>query len=144
MKKVFLVAGFAVALSLGAAAQSKKRVPPPPPPPPLVEAVDPVAPPPPPPPPPAPTHLSEKEIAALPADYQNFLKRNPSVGSVFWHDDAVYVVLKKGDIERFALDEKGIREAEAKYGKLPVAPPPPPEPPAPPKAPRAPKVKQWQ
>jgi hypothetical protein len=149
MKKAFLVAGFAVALTLSASAQSKKKEPPPPPKPPkppveMVDAVPPPPPPapPPPPPPPAPTSLSEEEIASLPADYQNFLKRNPSVGSVFWQEGAIYIVPKKGDIERFRLDEKGVREAEAKYGKLPEAPPPPPAPPVPPKAPRAPKPQQ--
>ncbi len=144
MKKAFLAAGFAVAIALSTSAQSrKKELPPPPKPPkPPVEVVDAVPPPPPPPPPPAPTSLTEAEIASLPEDYQNFLKRNPSVGSVFWQEESIYIVLKKGDIERYTLDEKGIKQAEERYGKLPEAPPPPPVPPVPPKVPRVPKPNQ--
>lgn len=148
MKKAILAASFVVALALSASAQTKKKEPPPPKPPkPPVEVVDVVPPPPPPPPPPAPTELSSEEIALLPEDYQAFLKRNPSVGSVFWQEEAIYIVPKKGEIERYALNEKGIDEAEAKYGKLPTAPTPPPAPPVPPKPPRAPKPKttgSWQ
>jgi hypothetical protein len=156
MKKVFFAVGFIVAFALNAAAQSKKKDPPPPPkaPKPPIEVVDvlpppppPPAPPPPPPPPPMPRELSDEEIANLPDDYRNFLNRNPTVGSVHWNNGAIFIVPKQGKVERYVLNEKGTREAEAKYGKLPQAPPPPPEPPTPPAPPKAPKAKQdldWQ
>ncbi len=136
MKKAFLAAGFAIAVTISASAQSKKKEPPPPPEPPKppVEIVDSI-----PPPPPPPTILNDDEIVELPEDYQEFLKRNPSVGSVHWNDNAIVIVPKKGKAERYVLDDNGIRQAEAKYGKLPQAPPVPPPPPVPPKAPRAPK-----
>lgn len=137
MKKAFLIAGFA-AITICASAQSKKKIPPPPPEPPKppVEIVADVPPPPPPLPPPPPPVLTADEIAELPEDFKDFLKRNPSVGSVHWSDNTIFIVPKKGKAERYVLDENGIRQAEAKYGKLPEAPPPPP---APPKTPRAPK-----
>lgn len=146
MKKTFLVAGFALALTLAASAQSNRKAPPPPPKPPTppAEAVHDVPPPPPPPPmappppPPMPTTLSKETIAGLPQDYQDFLKRNPSVGSVNWHEESVFVVLRNGEVEQYSLNEEGIKQAEGKYGKLPQAPPPPP----PPKAPKPPKSKQ--
>lgn len=135
MKKAFLAAGLVVTLAGTVSAQTKKKLPPPPPEPPKppVEMVN-IAPPPPPPPAPVPPPpppppvvvLSKKEIAALPEDHRNFYKRNPSVGSLHWEEDAVLVVLKKGDTERYPLDENGIKQVEAKYGKLPTAPPPPP------------------
>ena len=148
MKKAFFVAGLALALAGTVSAQTRKKEPPPPPRPPnppIEQVTDvpppppPAPPPPPPPPPPFPPILSEEEIAALPEDYRNFLNRNPSVSSVQWNRDAIFIIPKKGKAERFPLTEKGIKQAEAKYGQLPVAPPPPPEPPKAPKAPRAPK-----
>jgi hypothetical protein len=48
---------------------------------------------------------------------------------VGWQKDAIVVKLKNGKSERYLLNEKGIMEAESKYGKLPVIPPPlPPQP----------------
>jgi len=68
-------------------------------------------------------------------DYEAFLKRNPSVKSLSWTTNEVIVNLKSGKQERYnTADEKSIKDAEAKYGKLPMAPPPPP-PPLPPPVP---------
>lgn len=131
MKKQIFAAGFVALLTVAASAQKKKQ-PPPPPEPPAAMKMD-VPPPPPPPPPPA---LTDDEIAELPKDYQDFLSRNPSVGSVHWNNNAIFIVPKKGKVERYVLNEKGLAEAEAKYGKLPAAPPPPPKPPKPPVAPK--------
>lgn len=137
MKKAFLVAGALLTLAIAAHAQSKKQPPPPPPPPtPPVEMTNDV--PPPPPPPPAPP-VKDEEKTTHPKDYQDFLDRNPSVKSVGWNfRNEVIVYLKSGKEERYKLDEEGRKEAEAKYGKLPVPPPPPPIPPKPPVAPKPP------
>lgn len=64
----------------------------------------------------------------LPADYRDFLKRNPTVKSVGWmKDEEVIIRLKSGAEERYQLhDELSVKEAEMKYGKLPATPPPPP------------------
>ena len=128
MKKVFLAAGFAVVMTLASSAQSKRKAPPPPPPPvPAVEAA---------PAPPANEFLSD--------DYETFLKKNPSVRSLGWNaKNEVIVHLKSGKEERYLLNSEGRRQAEAKYGALPEAPPPPPKaplPPPPPPAPPAPPV----
>lgn len=138
MKKAFLVAGFAIAVITTASAQTKKA-PPPPPKPPVPPTEIKVAPPPPPPapgeppaPPPPPPAITDADIADLPKDYQDFLTRNPSVSSVHWTESTIVIVLKKGKTEKYALNEKGIEQAETKYGKLPMAPPPPPKPPKPP------------
>ncbi len=101
-----------------------KDIPPPPPPAPL--------PPDAPPPPSAPPILSVEQLDLLPDDYQAFLSRNPSVGSLRWNKEAVWVMLKDGKEERYLLNEEGVKQAEAKYGQLPVAPPPPPPLPPPP------------
>lgn len=140
MKKAFLVAGSVFFLAVVASAQSRKQPPPPPKPPTPPAAMTKDIPPPPPPPPseppappaPPPPDMTGNETTDLPADYQDFLARNPSVGSLHWKANAVVIALKKGGQERYSLDEKGIEQAEAKYGKLPVAPPPPPKPPKPP------------
>ena len=123
MKKVFLMV--AIAVSMAATAQTKKKVPPPPPPP--VEAVNDVPPPPPPKPPLPPPP------PALPKDFTDFLSRNPSVKSIHWQNETIIIKKKNEEAEKYALTEDGIRQAEAKYGKLPKAPPPPPKPPVPPK-----------
>lgn len=140
MKKAFLAAGFFIAVVVTASAQTKKA-PPPPPKPPAPPTELKIAPPPPPAPgqppappaPPPPPVPSDADITELPKDYQDFLARNPSVGSIHWTENSVVIVPKKGKAEKYALDEKGMTQAEAKYGKLPAAPPPPPIPPAPPK-----------
>jgi hypothetical protein len=147
MKKAFLVAGSMVAMAIAAHAQTKKEPPPPPKPPkPPVEMTKDVPPPPPvppaPPPPPAPPEFTEDEIADLPTDYQDFLKRNPTIGSVRWNQNSIFIVPKKGKPERFPLTENGLAQAEAKYGKLPASPPPPPEPPRPPVPPKPPVPKE--
>ncbi|HEY1023385.1 MAG TPA: hypothetical protein VGE06_13790 [Flavisolibacter sp.] len=131
MKKVFLMATLAV--SMAAAAQTKKKTPPPPPPPPIVEAATPAPPPPPKPPAPPPP-------PALPKEYSDFLERNPSVKNLHWKNQTLVIKKKNGETEKYMLNDEGIREAEAKYGKLPQVPPPPP-----PKPPLAPKPEQeWQ
>ncbi len=136
MKKKILVASLIFAMAGSALAQEEALPPKPPKPPkPTVEKLKEFPPPPdaPPPPPPAPPVLSEEEVGLLPDDYQDFLSRNPSVGSLRWNKEAVWVMLKNGKEERFLLNDSGIKQFKAKYGKLPTAPPPPPPPPLPPK-----------
>lgn len=125
MKKVLFAAGFVVVFATAASAQSKKQPPPPPPKPPSPSVEMKMVPPPPPPPPPP-------VVTKMPDDFADFLKRNPNVAMVNWNNNEVIIIPKKGKREHYALDEKGIAEAEAKYGKLPAAPPPPPPPPNPP------------
>lgn len=66
------------------------------------------------------------------AGMKDFLKRNPSVKNVYWwaHTSLkMQVELKNGAEETYDLSKPaGKKKAEAKYGKLPVAPllPPPP------------------
>ena len=71
-------------------------------------------------------------------DLRTFLKRNPSVRSLNWTENAVIIKLKNGKEERYLLhDKKSMNEAEEKYGEFPLAPPPPPKviaPPPPPKS----------
>ncbi|HEV7332098.1 MAG TPA: hypothetical protein VGN63_13770 [Flavisolibacter sp.] len=134
MKKVFLLA--ALAVSIAASAQTKKKVPPPPPP---VEALNDI------PPPPSPKPPLPPPPPALPKDYTDFLSRNSSVKSLHWQNEILVIKKKNGQTERYVLNEQGIREAEAKYGKLPQAPPPPPKPPVPPTPPHAPDPDgEWQ
>src|SRR5687768_10886399 len=114
MKKVFLLA--AMAVSMAAMAQTKKKAPPPPPPPPPVVEIIKIPPPPPEPPAPPPP-------PALPKEYTDFLDRNPSVKSIHWKNETVVIKKKNGESEKYALSDKGIRDAEAKYGQLPQAPP---------------------
>ena len=140
MKKKIIMAGLAF-MMVGAASAQKEAAPPQPPKPPKppIENSKEIPPPPPPaplppdpPPPPAPPILSAEQIETLPNDYQAFLSRNPSVGSLRWNKEAVWVMLKDGKEERYLLNEEGIKQAEAKYGQLPVVPPPPPPLPPPP------------
>jgi hypothetical protein len=138
MKKKIIMAGLAFVIA-GAASAQKEVMPPKPPkaPKPPVENVKETPPPPPPapaapdapPPPPAPVNAVQ-----LKDDYKVFLKRNPSVKSLGWtKKNEMIVRLKSGKEEKYSLDdEKTIKEVEAKYGQLPVAPPPPPLPPPPP------------
>lgn len=134
MKKKFFLAGVAFALAVSVSAQTKKKVPPPPPKPPkppveILKDIPPPPPPPLPPPPltPPPPEWTQEEIAELPEDFQDFLKRNPSVGSIHWNNNSIFIISKKGKADRYVLNEDGIRQAEAKYGKLPTSPPPPPK-----------------
>jgi hypothetical protein len=139
MQKKIIMACLAFVM-VGAASAQKEATPPKPPkaPKPPVEKLKEIPPPPPPappdapPPPPAPPVIPVEELNLLPDDYQAFLSRNPSVGSLRWNKEAVWVMLKDGKEERYLLNEAGIKEAEAKYGQLPVAPPPPPPLPPPP------------
>ena len=60
-------------------------------------------------------------------DYDDFLKRNPSVKDVDLRDNQFVVVLKSGVKEIYDLsNESRFAAAEKKYGKLPLPPPPPP------------------
>jgi len=129
MKKVLLTAGFAVFMALALSAQTKEAPPPPPTPPATSEPSEP------PPPPPSP----DKD------DHDEFLKRNSCVKSLSWTEKNELIVrLKSGKEEKYNLaDDKSVKEAESKYGKLPAAPPPPPlPPPAPPPPPKPPKKTQ--
>ncbi|MER2998531.1 M56 family metallopeptidase [Pontibacter populi] len=71
----------------------------------------------------------------LPADYQAFLKRNPTVKQVAWKFDvadewnlkSVIIYLKSGKSEEYDFNQKRrIPAVEEKYGQLPQLPPPPP------------------
>jgi hypothetical protein len=127
MKKQLVVGGLALLMTTAVLAQKRKAPPPPPePPPPPVVMSQPVPPPP---------HVRK---AKLPKDYQDFLIRNPSISSVGWQDHSIIIQKRNGDKEVYLLNGTGIQQAEAKYGKLPLAPPPPPPPPAPPEPPVAP------
>ena len=58
-----------------------------------------------------------------------FIKRNPSVKSVFWKSKPARICIefRDGKQEIYKLDDKEeIASAESKYGKLPIAPPAPP------------------
>jgi hypothetical protein len=66
------------------------------------------------------------------------LDRNPSISAVHWKDHAIVIEKKDGNTEEYVLDENGMKQAEAKYGKLPAPPPTPPVPPKPPIAPKPP------
>lgn len=71
---------------------------------------------------------------SLPANYRNFLKRNPTVEKVGWKikdqqgPQAIIIRLNSGETETYSLkDAKSMAAAESKYGKLPdLLPPPPP------------------
>ncbi|OKL39097.1 M56 family metallopeptidase [Pontibacter flavimaris] len=76
-----------------------------------------------------------KDKSNWPADYKDFLKRNPSVKQVAWkfnnrreHNlESIVFLLESGKVETY--DYNGslrIPAAEAKYGALPQLPPPPP------------------
>jgi hypothetical protein len=78
---------------------------------------------------------------------KEFMKRNPDVSRVGWvyrdTDDALHIVItrKDGTTDEYNLEnEADVRKAEAKYGKLPAAPPPPPAMPAEAPTPPAPPV----
>ncbi len=67
----------------------------------------------------------------VPKEYNDFLKRNPSVKGLSWNNSEVIIRLKSGKEERYNLDNTQETDAIGrKYGKLPIAPPPPPPPPA--------------
>jgi hypothetical protein len=58
-----------------------------------------------------------------------FIRRNPSVKSVFWKTNPARICIefKDGKVETYKLDDKDeMANAESKYGKLPIAPPAPP------------------
>ncbi|WP_347157658.1 M56 family metallopeptidase [Pontibacter chitinilyticus] len=101
------------------------------PPPPAVAANPSVPPPPPPPAMPSPLYIQDK--ANLPADYEAFLKRNPTVDRVGWTGtDMKKIILyfKSGKSETYNLNNsKSMDAAINKYGELPASPPPPPPPP---------------
>lgn len=74
---------------------------------------------------------------ALPAEYINFLRRNPSVKTLEWfivQDEGptlIHISLKNGTIESYhANNPEEMKKAQAKYGKFPAPPPPPPPVPA--------------
>ncbi|WP_439881383.1 M56 family metallopeptidase [Pontibacter sp. MBLB2868] len=98
------------------------------------------------PPPPKPQDKSEpfifildevdyyKNQANWPADYKDFLKRNPNVEKVGWISDridwnlesiVIYLKSDKTDVYDYGKNPV-IPAAEAKYGQLPQLPPPPP------------------
>lgn len=125
MKKRLLV----IALLAGSVtfAQEKKTKQPPPPPPPKIVDVKEVHPPPPPPPPPK--VVMERFSSPGNADYQAFLKRNPTVKGIGWSKDKVRIHLKSGKQEVYRLNnEEDVKKIENKYGELPAPPPPPPPP----------------
>ncbi|MFD2516245.1 M56 family metallopeptidase [Pontibacter locisalis] len=101
----------------------------------------------PPPPPPSPQDPNEpftlfldeleyyKDKARWPADYKDFLKRNPTVEKVGWkfsdrkdwNLESIIIYLKSGKTEEYNYNKsQRIPAAEAKYGTLPQLPPPPP------------------
>jgi len=87
------------------------------------------------PPPPAVNRPVKANGAKVPEDDNAFQKRNPTVESLEWRNDSIYIRFKSGAIERYAANGADLVKAEKKYGKFPVAPPPavvPPPPPAPP------------
>lgn len=76
-----------------------------------------------------------KEKSNWPADYKEFLKRNPSVKQVAWrfnnrreHSlESIVFLLENGKVETYDYNgSPRIPAAEAKYGQLPQLPPPPP------------------
>jgi hypothetical protein len=125
MKKSILVAVAAFAVS-AAFAQKKEKLPPPPPPPAIVNVKDV------PPPPPPPKIKLEKFVSPDNADYQAFLKRNPTVKRIGWSKNKVRIHLKSGKEEVYDMNkEEEVKNLKDKYGELPAPPPPPPVPPAP-------------
>ncbi|GGK65120.1 M56 family metallopeptidase [Rufibacter glacialis] len=74
----------------------------------------------------SPPVIKRQEAKNLPPDYQDFLKRNPTVNHIYWTENSFHVVLKSGTNEVFPKSEAGYKAAEKKYGKLPASPPPPP------------------
>ena len=122
-KKISLLIAGLVAVSFAFAQTKKSELPPPPPPPP--PPIEAVIPPPPPAPPPAPQPPPKVQ---LPEDYKAFLKRNENVNAINWKQgNKLTVRLRSGKEEVYDLNNEEQRKtAEAKYGKLPAAPPPPP------------------
>jgi hypothetical protein len=134
MKKSILVAVAAFAAS-AALAQKKEKLHPPPPPPPAIVNVKDV----PPAPPPPPKIKVEKFVSPDNADYQAFLKRNPTVKRIGWSKNKVRIHLKSGKEEVYDMNkEEEVKNLKDKYGELPAPPPPPPPPPAP----KVPKITQ--
>ncbi|MDB5193729.1 MAG: hypothetical protein JWQ96_3292 [Segetibacter sp.] len=130
MKKI-LINGLALSLAVAASAQDEAKLPKPPKPP--VEKLTDV----PPPPPEAPRVSMASPIGKIPAEYSMFLKEKPTVRSLSWNYESVIIRFKSGKEERYTLSDKvSMKEAEAKYGELPAAPPPPPLPPLPPNHPQ--------
>jgi hypothetical protein len=132
MKKNFLL--LAAGVFAGSIAFAQKKAPPPPP---RVDL----------------THFTPPPPPALPDDYQDFLKRNPTVDHLSWSEGkTVHVYLKNGAKETYQLNtQAGKGKAEQLYGQLPTPPPPPPPvvrkaeklkaPPPPPEVRKAEKIK---
>ena len=110
MNKNFVVACIAIAaIGFNASAQKKEKAPPPPP------------------------RQPQTVIVNENKEYDEFLKRNPTVKSLFWKGTGhlMGVRLKSGKEEVYNLEnENEVASAKAKYGNLPEPPPPPPPVPA--------------
>ena len=114
MKKRIFVALALLAGSVTFAQQKKEKQPPPPPPPPplVVDVKDIPAPP---------------EAPRPKKDYDEFLKRNPTVKAINWSNDEVRVRLKSGKEEVYDMkNEEEVKKLKNKYGEWPSPPPPPP------------------
>jgi hypothetical protein len=135
MKKRFFVVVALLAGSVTFAQEKKTKQSPPPPPPKIVDVKEVHPPPPPPKAPPPPKVIREGFPSSNNADYQEFLKRNPTVKGIGWSEDKVRIHLKSGKQEVYNLKSKeDVLNLKNKYGELPEPPPPPPPPP--PKLPR--------
>jgi hypothetical protein len=85
---------------------------------------------PPPPPSKQPSKVKTEHFASSKnPDYQEFLKRNPTVKKITWaYKNTVRIYLKSGKQETYDLKkEKDMQNLKNKYGELPAAPPPPPK-----------------
>lgn len=123
MKKTIFLAVTVLAAS---ASFAQKKIKQPPPPPPAMDVKE--IPPPPPPPPPPKVELYEKFPSPGNADYQAFLKRNPTVKRIGWgNKNLVRIHLKSGKEEVYDMNkEDDVQKLKNKYGELPAPPPPPP------------------
>ncbi|MGN6401059.1 MAG: hypothetical protein ACTHMD_11435 [Flavisolibacter sp.] len=130
MQKTVLVAFALLTASVSFAQQKKHKQPPPPPPPPVVKLDKLAAPPPPPHKPPPPPKVTREHLPSPSnADYQAFLKANPTVKSIGWSEDKVRIHLKSGKDEVYHLNnEADMLTLKNTYGELPAPPPPPPPP----------------
>lgn len=125
MKKTIFLA---IAVFTGSVSFAQQKQTKPPPPPPKVN-VDKFVPPPSPPKEPS-KAKTEKLVVSKNADYQEFLKRNPTVERLTWaHENMVRIYLKSGKQETYDLKkENDVQAVKNKYGELPIAPPQPPKP----------------